>query len=75
VRGLPRPGLGVPDVHLRRSIGERVNQPHSNRERLGHFIVTGPDAAAVDLLAENLAAQITIEVELDPDPCQEQADV
>ncbi|PLW72027.1 carboxylase [Streptomyces sp. DJ] len=62
VHGLPQPGPGIPAVHLRRAVGERVEAPRANRGRLGHFIVTSPDAAAAERRADHLLAQVTIQV-------------
>ncbi len=66
VAGLPPTGPGVPAVHLRTAIGDAVQDVWANRGRLGHFVVTGPDADTVDRRAELLLAQITIEVVPEP---------
>ncbi|WP_338682443.1 ATP-grasp domain-containing protein [Streptomyces acidiscabies] len=65
VTGLPRTGPGVPAVHLRTAVGQTVGPAQTNRGRLGHFIVTGPDPAAVERQAEQILARITVVV--DPD--------
>ncbi|MDO0936605.1 ATP-grasp domain-containing protein [Streptomyces sp. DG2A-72] len=62
VIGLPQAGPGVPSVRLRTAVGETVGQAQANRGRLGHLIVTGPDAATVERQAERLLSQITIVV-------------
>ncbi len=66
VTGLPPTGPGVPAVQLRTAIGDVVHEARANRGRLGHFIVTGPDADTVDHHAKLLLAQITIEVVPEP---------
>ncbi|MEX3104962.1 ATP-grasp domain-containing protein [Streptomyces sp. V2] len=65
VTGLPKEGPGVPDVRLRTAVGQTVGPAQTNRGRLGHFIVTGPDPAAVERQAEQLLARITVVVDSD----------
>ncbi|WP_241255791.1 ATP-grasp domain-containing protein [Candidatus Protofrankia californiensis] len=66
VAGLPTTGPGVPVVHLRTAIGDAVREAQANHGRLGHLVVTGPDADTVDRHAEFLLAQITIDVVPEP---------
>lgn len=66
VTGLPSVGPGVPVVHLRKAIGELVGHAQANYGRVGHFIVTGLDANAVEHRAEQLLTQITIDVAPQP---------
>ncbi|WP_052770400.1 ATP-grasp domain-containing protein [Streptomyces sp. CNQ-509] len=68
VTGLPKEGPGVPAVHLRTAVGQTVGPAQTNRRRLGHFIVTGPDPAAVERQAEQILAQITVVVDSDRPP-------
>lgn len=68
VTGLPNEGPRVPAVHLRTAVGQTVGPAQTNRGRLGHFIVTGPDPAAVERQAEQILAQITVVVDSDRAP-------
>ncbi|MGW6388932.1 ATP-grasp domain-containing protein [Streptomyces sp. NPDC055103] len=68
VTGLPEKGPGVPAVHLRTAVGQTVRPAQTNRGRLGHFIVTGPDPAAVERQAEQILARITVVVDSDRAP-------
>ncbi len=68
VTGLPEPGPHIPQVRLRAAIGDQVEPTRANRSRLGHLIVTGPDATAVDRHAERLLARITIHIAPSPSP-------
>ncbi|MCB5911078.1 ATP-grasp domain-containing protein [Streptomyces pinistramenti] len=68
VTGLPKEGPGVPAVHLRTAVGQTVGPAQANRGRLGHFIVTGPDPAAVERQAEQTLARITVVVDSDRAP-------
>lgn len=63
VTGLPLVGPSVPSVRLRIAVGGAVNKTRSNRERLGSFIVTGPDAKRVEERADALQQHVRIEVE------------
>lgn len=65
VTGLPKEGPGVPAVHLRTAVGQTVGPAQANRGRLGHFIVTGPDPAAVERQAEQILARISVVVDSD----------
>ncbi len=62
VTGLPRRGPQVPIVRVRKAVGDRVDGARCNGGRLGCFVVTGPDAVAVDRHAEQLFKRIRIEV-------------
>ncbi|MFE2265691.1 ATP-grasp domain-containing protein [Streptomyces griseosporeus] len=66
LRGFPERGPGVPFVRWRAAIGGPVNAAGVNADRLGCFIVTGPDAAEVEQRADTLARQIRVQV--DPPP-------
>ncbi|MER7043647.1 ATP-grasp domain-containing protein [Streptomyces jumonjinensis] len=68
VTGLPKEGPGVPAVHLRTAVGQTVGPAQANHGRLGHFIVTGPDPAAVERQAEQILARITVVVDSDRAP-------
>ena len=68
VTGLPEEGPGVPAVHLRTAVGQIVGPAQANRGRLGHFIVTGPDPAAVERRAEQILTGITVVVDPDHTP-------
>jgi biotin carboxylase len=57
-----------PQVRLRAAIGDQVEPTRANLSRLGHLIVTGPDATAVDRHAERLLARITIHIAPSPSP-------
>jgi biotin carboxylase len=63
VNGLPDVGERTPDVHLRCAEGDLVGPASSNRSRLGHFIVTGHDPAAVDHTADQILRRITVTVD------------
>jgi len=63
VSGLPQPNPNVPDVRLRRKVGDVVEEARSNRERLGHIVVTGKDQAAVEQETRRLLATVTIDVD------------
>ncbi|MYQ96672.1 ATP-grasp domain-containing protein [Streptomyces sp. SID4946] len=63
VTGLPKEDPGVPAVYLRTAVGQTVGPAQTNRGRLGHFIVTGPDPGAVERQAEQLLARITVVVD------------
>lgn len=65
VTGLPEEGPGVPVVHLRAAVGQAVGPAQTNHGRLGHFIVTGSDPAAVERRAEQMLARITVVVDSD----------
>ncbi|QNS09455.1 ATP-grasp domain-containing protein [Streptomyces xanthii] len=60
--GFPKPGPGVPFVRWRAAIGGVVNAAGVNADRLGAFVVTGPDAAEVEQRADLLARQIRVRV-------------
>lgn len=62
VTGLPLTSHRVPTVHMRKAIGDRVDDLPHNGARLGYFVVTGPDADTVDAHADDLFRQIRIEV-------------
>jgi biotin carboxylase len=68
IRHLPTPGPGLPDVHLRCAVGDRVEPPSANSGRLGHIIVTGPDAGSVEQRADRLLGRVAIDV--DPEPAE-----
>lgn len=51
-------GLGL--LRAGETAGETVEPPRANRGRLGHLIVTGPDAESVERQTERLLAQIRI---------------
>lgn len=68
VHGLPTPGPDLPEVHLRRRIGDTIGPPTTNRDRLGHLILTSPDATALEHRADQLLADITIDVIPEPAP-------
>ncbi|MGW1089882.1 hypothetical protein ACWD4L_27140 [Streptomyces sp. NPDC002596] len=72
VTELPPVGPGVPFVRLRRSVGARVDRAPVNSHRLGSFVVTGPDAQAVNERADALSQQIRVAVEphTDANPLQ-----
>lgn len=61
--GFPKPGPGVPFVRWRAAIGSSVNAAGANADRLGCFVVTGPDAAEVEQQADTLARQIRIQID------------
>lgn len=63
IAGLPQPSPTVPAVHLRAAVGARVGPATSNRDRLGHVIVTGDHPRTVDNQAEQLLKRITIIVD------------
>jgi len=60
--GFPKPGPGVPFVRWRAAIGGLVTAAGVNADRLGAFVVTGPDAAEVERRADLLARQIRVRV-------------
>lgn len=62
VTGLPTTNPRVPTVHMRRSIGDHVEDTRRNGARLGYFVVTGPDTTSVDQHTEDLHERIRIEV-------------
>ncbi|WP_432154826.1 ATP-grasp domain-containing protein [Streptomyces tricolor] len=64
--GFPKRGPGVPYVRWRAAIGGPVNAVSANADRLGYFIVTGPDAAEVEQRADTLARQVRLQVEPPP---------
>ncbi|GAA2581026.1 hypothetical protein GCM10010399_08490 [Dactylosporangium fulvum] len=66
VHGLPQRSPEVPDVRIRTAIGDRVRKAQDNRSRIGHLIVTGPNAEHVERHADQLMADVRIEV--DPKP-------
>ncbi|MEU9397911.1 ATP-grasp domain-containing protein [Streptomyces sp. NPDC048324] len=66
--GFPKRGPGVPFVRWRAAIGGPVNAAGANADRLGCFIVTGPDAAEVEQRADALVRQIRVQVDLTPAP-------
>jgi biotin carboxylase len=66
--GFPKRGPGVPFVRWRAAIGGPVNTAGTNADRLGAFVVTGPDAAEVEQWADTLARQIRVEVDPTPAP-------
>ncbi|MBV7674169.1 ATP-grasp domain-containing protein [Streptomyces halstedii] len=68
VTGLPQEGPGIPIVHVRTAVGQTVGPAQTNRGRLGHFIVTGPDPAAVERQAEQILARITVVIDSDRAP-------
>lgn len=61
--GLPKPQPGVPLVRLRAGIGNRVSAAGANADRLGAFVVTGPQAAEVEQQADLLARQIRVHID------------
>ncbi|WP_372350811.1 ATP-grasp domain-containing protein [Streptomyces sp. KL116D] len=71
VAGFPKPGPGVPFVRWRAAIGSPVKAAGVNADRLGAFVVTGPDAAEVEQRAELLARQIHVRVDAaTPELCE-----
>jgi len=68
VSGLPEPGPSAPAVRLRTAIGNLVTGTRGNGQRLGSFVVTGPDARTVEERADTLLRQVRIEVEPQPEP-------
>ncbi|GAA0924482.1 ATP-grasp domain-containing protein [Streptomyces thermoalcalitolerans] len=70
--GFPKQGPGVPFVRWRAAMGGLVNTAASNADRLGCFVVTGPDAAEVEQRADALARQIHVQV--DPTPAPDDCD-
>ena len=63
VSGLPQPGGHVARVHVRRQAGDVVEVARSNQGRLGHLIVTGEDPATVEEQADQVLADIVVDVE------------
>jgi biotin carboxylase len=63
VTGLPDRSPRVPDVRVRKTTGETVNEAGDNSARLGSFVVVGPDRQSVEPYADRLLARIRIEVE------------
>jgi biotin carboxylase len=63
VTGLPRQSAQVPIVHMRKSVGDTVKGARRNGERLGYFVVVGPDAVAVGRHADDLLQQIRVEID------------
>ncbi|GGZ81580.1 ATP-grasp domain-containing protein [Streptomyces echinoruber] len=66
--GFPKRGPGVPFVRWRAAIGGPVNAAGANADRLGCFVVTGPDAAEVEQRADTLLRQIRLQVDPTPAP-------
>jgi biotin carboxylase len=64
--GFPKPGPGVPFVRWRAAIGGLVNAAGVNADRLGCFVVTGPDATEVKQRADTIARQIRVQVSPTP---------
>ncbi|MER5996304.1 ATP-grasp domain-containing protein [Streptomyces viridosporus] len=62
VTGLPPVTTTVPAAHIRAAAGTHVGPATSNRGRLGHVIVTGPDPRTVDDQADQILRQITVTV-------------
>ena len=69
VTGMPAVTADVPAAHVRATIGRHVAATRSNQDRLGYFIVTGSDAVSVERQADELLAQISIDV-VSPPPTQ-----
>ncbi|MFE1986754.1 ATP-grasp domain-containing protein [Streptomyces mirabilis] len=63
VTGLPAVTTTIPAVRVRAAEGAHVGPATSNRGRLGHVIVTGHDAGAVDDQADRILRQITVTVD------------
>lgn len=59
---LPQPGPRVPIVRMRKTVGQFVNAAEDNGGRLGSVVVVGPDQESVELYADELLAQVRIEV-------------
>jgi biotin carboxylase len=68
VSGLPRVGPDVPLVRLRTAAGTAVHGAGANSHRLGSFVVTGPDATAVEERADALLRKVGIKIA--PHPAQ-----
>jgi hypothetical protein len=47
---------------MRRTVGDTVNNARRNGERLGYFVLVGPDAVAVARHADELLGRIRVEV-------------
>lgn len=63
VAGLPDHSPEVPLVRVRKAVGETVNVTEDNIGRIGSFIMIGRDRQRVDRDADQMLAQIRIEVE------------
>ncbi|MGH3565756.1 MAG: ATP-grasp domain-containing protein [Pseudonocardia sp.] len=62
VAGLPAISARVPTVHMRKAVGDQVNAAVGNGSRLGYFVITGANPAAVDQHTQDLFGRIRIEV-------------
>lgn len=62
VTGLPDCSPQVPIVRVRKAVGAIVNRAEDNTSRVGSVVVVGPDQHAVDQHADQLLAQVRIEV-------------
>ncbi|WP_020519503.1 ATP-grasp domain-containing protein [Catelliglobosispora koreensis] len=63
IHGLPKVSSEIPFVRVRATAGTRVAPPRSNSDRLGCFAVVGNNASDVERRANDLLADIRIEVE------------
>jgi L-amino acid ligase C-terminal domain 2 len=62
VTGSPRRSTQIPIVHIRRAVGDTVNEARRNGDRLGYFVVVGPEAGAAARHADELLEGLRIEV-------------